>query len=102
MDANEFSRLERFVDNLLAKYNELKERNKLLKSNLAEQVGRCQGMEQELDELKGERSEVGNRVSGLIRRIERWESEEDEGEDRHEERAENVQGNLFSNRTNTA
>lgn len=100
MDAGELSRLEQFVDRLLGRYNELKEKYNGLEVDLEAQKEKCLQLEQRISELHNERTEVSSRVSGLISRIEHWESEEGgEGRYREEQSSERpvtVQGNLFS------
>ena len=78
MEKNEeLVRLEQFVDSLLNKYNDLKEKFHALEATLAERDFECAGLKDDIAELRDERSDVGTRVSGLLGRIEQWESEQD-------------------------
>lgn len=72
----ELVRLEQFVDTLLNKYNDLKDRFHALEATLSERDTECASLKDDIVELKNERSEVGSRVSGLLGRIEQWEAEE--------------------------
>ena len=86
----ELARLEQFVDSLLNKYNELKDNFHSLQATLRERDEECAALKDQVAELQSEQSEIGSRVSGLLGRIEQWESEhadQPEGEDR--------QGTLF-------
>ena len=73
----ELVRLEQFVDTLLNKYNDLKERFHALEATLSERDSECASLKDDIVELKKERSEVGSRVSGLLGRIEEWEEAEE-------------------------
>lgn len=94
----ELVRLEQFVDNLLTKYRKLQETHRALETRLAERETECTNLKETISELRSERSEVGNRVAGLLERIEQWEVEQAEGgEAKAETKAEpeGLQGNLF-------
>lgn len=71
----ELVRLEEFVDKLLAKYNQLKTDYHALQDTLRERDTECAELKNNIFNLSTERAEVGNRVSGLIGRIEQWENE---------------------------
>lgn len=71
----ELVRLEEFVDKLLAKYNKLKSDYHALQGTLQERDAECVELKNNISDLSTERSEVGNRVAGLIGRIEQWENE---------------------------
>lgn len=75
----ELVRLEEFVDKLLTKYNNLKSEYHALQDTLQERDAECADLKNTVFNLSTERSEVGNRVTGLIDRIEQWESEHDAG-----------------------
>ena len=85
----ELVRLEQFVDSLINKYNALKDNFHALEATLAERDAECAALKEEIAGLQNERSEVGSRVSGLLDRIQQWESEhgDESGDDR--------QGELF-------
>jgi len=74
----ELVRLEQFVDNLLNKYNNLKNSFHALEGTLRERDDECSALKEEIAGLTSQRTEVGSRVSGLLGRIEQWESEQDE------------------------
>ncbi len=78
MDTGELSRLEEYVDKLLEKYHKLRGKCEDLITNLEEQKDKTLMLEQEISDLKSNRSEMGSRLSGLLSRIERWEIEEEE------------------------
>jgi FtsZ-binding cell division protein ZapB len=90
----ELIRLEQFVDTLLNKYNDLKEKFHSLEATLRERDDECAALKNDVAELKNERSEVGSRVSGLLGRIEQWEAEQ-EGDPVGENNAVDKQGTLF-------
>lgn len=69
----ELVRLEEFVDKLLTKYNKLKTDYHALQDTLRERDAECVELKNSVFNLSSERSEVGNRVAGLIDRIEEWE-----------------------------
>ncbi len=89
----ELVRLEQFVDNLLNKYNDLKDRFHALEGTLRERDDECAALKEELNELTSERTEIGSRVSGLLGRIEQWEAEQ--GETVLATGEEGQQGSLF-------
>jgi septal ring factor EnvC (AmiA/AmiB activator) len=94
----ELVRLEQFVDNLLTKYRKLQETHRTLEARMAEQETECTRLKETISELRSERSEVGNRVAGLLERIEQWEVEQAEGGESLSEakvEPEGQQGNLF-------
>lgn len=72
----ELVRLEEFVDKLLTKYNQLKTDYLTLRDTLAERDAECADLKNTVSNLSSERSEVGNRVAGLVDRIEQWENEQ--------------------------
>ena len=90
----ELVRLEEFVDKLLAKYNKLKSDYYALQGTLQERDAECVELKNNISDLSTERSEVGNRVAGLIGRIEQWESEHAVSTEKSN--SSSVQGFLFS------
>jgi len=72
----ELVRLEEFVDKLLAKYNQLKSDYHALQETLRERDAECADLKNNVFHLSTERTEVGNRVAGLLDRIEQWEAEQ--------------------------
>ncbi|MCI5150021.1 MAG: cell division protein ZapB [Candidatus Electrothrix sp. MAN1_4] len=76
MDNEELVRLEQLVDTLIESYNELQGKYCALKENLQESEDECELLKMELAELQEQRSEVARRVSGLLGRIEQWESDQ--------------------------
>ena len=89
----ELIRLEQFVDKLLTKYNELKANFHALEATLRERDEEIVNLKATIDELSTERAEVGDRVAGLIGRIEQWETEQDDQQGGGDQ--EGVQGTLF-------
>jgi predicted nuclease with TOPRIM domain len=93
----ELVRLEEFVDKLLAKYNQLKTDYHALQDTLRERDAECAELKNNIFNLSTERTEVGNRVSGLIGRIEQWENEHGATTTMEKDSGNaNVQGFLFS------
>lgn len=97
-DKSELVRLEGFVDNLLAKYKQLKETCTAVEKMLEERDAECAQLKEKIAELRSERSVVGERVSGLIERIEQWESEVEVGGVSKQGELEKQQGKLFRDR----
>jgi chromosome segregation ATPase len=91
----ELARLEQFVDKLLTKYNELKDEYHALQATLRERDNECTDLKGQIENLSSERSVVGERVAGLIGRIEQWESEEDASVVENQDQQGGVQGALF-------
>ncbi len=86
---SELVRLEQFIDKLLNKYNELKQSHNSLKVALAERDNECGELKRQITELDSERGVVGERVAGLIGRIEEWEIEHsDSGMNEEQEQSE--------------
>ena len=99
MESNaELARLEQFVDKLLTKYRELKEEYHALQATLQERNDECAELKENLAELSSERTVVGERVAGLIDRIEQWENEQDIHSDEDQG---GVQGSLFEAESET-
>lgn len=94
---NEFARLEEFVENLLAKYRETRKQCATLEAMIEERDAECDKLKATIEELRGERNIVGEKVSGLIERIEQWERELEAGELEGGADLEKLQGKLFKN-----
>lgn len=99
-DNTELARLEQFVDKLLVKYNELKEEYHAVKTTLAERDSECAELKDQISDMTSERNHVGERVAGLIGRIEQWESDENIPEITDHEQG-GVQGSLFDTESET-
>lgn len=96
---SELGRLENFVNSLLARYNALKDDNAKLSQDVREKEETIDDLRASLAQLESERSEISNRVGGILQQIEQWEkdggdvaahstaSESSEGR---------IQGSLFS------
>ncbi len=93
----ELAKLEQFVDKLLTRYHELKAEFHALQTTLQERDAECVDLKGQLSELSSERVVVGERVSGLIGRIEQWEAEQEglEVESTDNQDQDGVQGSLF-------
>jgi predicted nuclease with TOPRIM domain len=96
-NSNELVRLEEFVDNLLAKYTQMKATCADMETMLRERDTECAKLKETIVELRGERTVVGERVTGLIDRIEQWESELQAGGLSGEGDPAKLQGKLFQN-----
>lgn len=92
---NELLRLEEFIDNLLAEHKKMKKNCAALEALLEERNAECAGLKETIEELRGERNLVGERVAGLIDRIEKWENELEENEVLTEDDMARLQGKLF-------
>jgi chromosome segregation ATPase len=98
----ELVRLEQFVDKLLVKYRKLQEMCGVLETNLEARDAECVQLKEQIAELRSERTQVGNKVAGLIDRIEQWEEEHDQDAEPREDEAEGAQGKLFSGEAQAA
>lgn len=101
-DKSELVRLEEFVDNLLTKYKQMKKTCASVEKMLEQRDAECEKLKEKVAELRSERNLVGERVSGLIGRIEKWESEVEKGELTGSADQEKLQGKLFRNRETQA
>ena len=72
----ELVRLEEFVDKLLTKYNQLKSECCSLQETVRQREDECAELKKKVFAMSAERTEVGNKVAGLLGRIEQWESEQ--------------------------
>lgn len=70
---SELERLESFVSSLLARYNGLKEENAKLSQDVTDKEGIIDDLRGSLALMESERSEISNRVGGIIDQIEQWE-----------------------------
>lgn len=75
----ELIRLERLVGDLIDKYSSLKNTVCVLEEKLRTSQEECELLKMELAEVHEQRSEVFRRVSGLLDRIEEWESQQEAG-----------------------
>lgn len=89
----ELVRLEEFVDKLLTKYNQLKSDYHAVQDTLRQRDAECAELKNNIFNLSTERTAVGNRVAGLLDRIEQWESEQSP---RKSETLGGAQGSLFA------
>ena len=71
---SELGRLEDFVAKLLERFNALQADKKKVDDLLMQREAAIATLQEELADLKDERGEIGNRVSGLLERIEEWEA----------------------------
>jgi len=94
----ELARLEEFVDKLLTKYNELKEEYHATQATLQERDDECADLKGQIEDLTSERSFVGERVAGLIGRIEQWETDEQDSPSMENQ---DDQGALFEEESET-
>ncbi|MCI5141836.1 MAG: cell division protein ZapB [Candidatus Electrothrix sp. ATG1] len=76
MENEDLARLEKLVDTLIENYSSLKDKFHNLEERLRDSEDERELLKMELTELQEQRSEVGRRVSGLLGRIEQWESEQ--------------------------
>ena len=89
---SELSRLERFVEKLLVKYDELREEKAQLLKTVAERDSQIEDLEINILTHDSERMVISERVNKIVDQIEEWEMglEEDaaEGTEKTEETAE--------------
>jgi septal ring factor EnvC (AmiA/AmiB activator) len=71
----EIIRLEQLVETLISRFREQKGKLQTLEKKLRDREEECGLLKLEITELQKERSEVANRVTGLLGRIEDWETE---------------------------
>jgi chromosome segregation ATPase len=71
----EIIRLEQLVETLISRFREQKSKLQALEKKLRDQEEECELLKLEIDELQKQRSETASRVSGLLGRIEDWETE---------------------------
>ena len=91
----ELVRLEEFVDKLLTKYNQLKSDCHALQDTLRQRDAECAELKGKVFELSAERTEVSNKVNGLLGRIEQWENEQTAANSEASEVRDDSQGSLF-------
>ena len=94
---SEFVRLEEFVDNLLEKYKLAREKCVTLEAMIEERDAEFEKLKATIEELRSERNMIGEKVAGLIDRIEQWEQELESAELAGEDDLEKLQGKLFQN-----
>ena len=97
-DKSELVRLEEFVDNLVIKYKQMKERYTVIEATLEERDAECAKLKGTIEELRSERGVVGDKVAGLIDRIEEWEKDLETGDMSGEEDLAKLQGKLFKDK----
>lgn len=86
-EENELAKLEGFVSTLLEKFNGLQNNNKKLAERLQRRDASIMSLEDEIASMQDERGEISSRVSGLINKIEEWESATIDGETSVDEEA---------------
>lgn len=93
----ELARLEDFIGKLLAKFGALKEENARLSNELNEKIETINSLQEQLESNDIEKSEIGDRVSRIIEKIEDWEGNlgTDESEETVPVNDPSRQGSLF-------
>ena len=99
MDNEEFVRLEQLIDTLIDNYSSLQDTFRVLEEKFRNSEEERELLKMELGELQEQRSEVGRRVSGLLGRIEQWESDQSIGEHVEAEQGEEENDELTSSAT---
>ena len=74
---SELIRLEEFVERLLGEFSSIKAEKQQLELLLREQQAENQRLQEALDSVDSERTDVRDRVSSIIARLERWEADLD-------------------------
>lgn len=113
-ETKELEKLEGFVSTLLDRFDNLQQQNQEMTERLQRRDATIETLENEIAEMKNERGEISTRVSGILGKIEEWESatasavteesvdeirEETPGTDaemEEEKKESGVQGNLFT------
>ena len=80
-DFDRLERLESSVERLLAGYNNLRQEKAALELLLESKNTEINELQEALAALKGEKSAIHKRVSGLLSSIEEWEETQSSGED---------------------
>ena len=94
---SELGRLEIFVGSLMARYNALRKENERLSQDIQERDEIIEDLKASLGQLESERTEISNRVNGIIFQIEEWEKGSTGGAVGTTSNPEGrVQGSLFS------
>jgi predicted RNase H-like nuclease (RuvC/YqgF family) len=74
MEQNEgLARLEKFVERLIASYNQLKAQNSRIAAELQAKEQENVELRRTVEDLRDNRSEMHSRVTGLLERIDTWE-----------------------------
>lgn len=73
---SDLTRLEEYIDTLLAQYTQLQADYQTLQHKLRAQGGELQGLKDSVQQFEAEREEMGGRVAKLLNRIERWQQEQ--------------------------
>lgn len=74
MEQNEdLARLEQFVERLIESHNQLKKQNSELNGQLGAKEQEITELQEKIKNLQDDRSDMHNRVIGLIGRIDEWE-----------------------------
>lgn len=72
MEVSAFNRLEQKIEELLNRLGSLKEENQKLRAELEEQQRRASELTELKDGLEQERSQVRQRIEGLVQRLEEY------------------------------
>jgi chromosome segregation ATPase len=72
---DELVRLEQLVETLISRCKEQKDKILALEKKLRDRDEECELVKMESAELQKQRTEIGSRVSGLLERIEAWETD---------------------------
>jgi len=77
---NELKRLEKFVENLLARFTELRAEKAVLLQEVRERDEIIEGLRENVSSKDTERSEISLRVGKIVEQIEEWEQGLDDSE----------------------
>jgi predicted nuclease with TOPRIM domain len=90
IETEDLGRLESVVEKLLTDFNNLKKENSELEELLEQQQGEINKLQATLDEVQSDRTQVQQRVSGILNSIEQWEKSQtpEQPTDDSEERTE--------------
>ena len=87
IETEDLGRLENVVGKLLADFNDLKAENNKLENLLQQKNNEIDALQEAVDKVHSERTQVHQRVSGILSSIEKWEEHQSpQGQDDFEEK----------------
>jgi len=87
IETEDLGRLENVVGKLLADFNDLKAEKNKLENLLQQKNNEIDALQEAVDKVHSERTQVHQRVSGILSSIEKWEEHQSsQGQDDSEEK----------------
>ncbi|MBC8317516.1 MAG: DUF904 domain-containing protein [Desulfobulbaceae bacterium] len=92
IETEDLGRLESVVEKLLSDFNNLMIEKNKLETLLQQKNSEIEKLQESLDNVHSEKTQVHERVSGILSSIEKWEhhqspKEEDSGEEKNDEKS---------------